>query len=119
MFLWLTFGDLLGRVPEGSEFGRQGLHRRERDISVTVLGDALASDFCGTQTSIEPGRAKLRISLTLASDDGFGVHGDPQDVVGLISAVIHMGDLREDRVGFGDFFVADFWRPSWDSTQGH
>jgi hypothetical protein len=37
-------------------------------------------------------------------DDGFGVHRDPQDVVRLISDVIHVGDLREDRVGFWDFF---------------
>jgi len=73
IFLWLTFGDLLGIVPEGIEFGRQGLHRGERGISVTVLGDELASDFCGTQTRIEPCRAKLRISLTLAIDDGFHI----------------------------------------------
>jgi hypothetical protein len=30
-----------------------------------------------------------------------------------------MGNLLEDRVGFGNFFVADFWRPSWESTRGH
>jgi hypothetical protein len=52
-------------------------------------------------------------------DDSFGVHRDPQDVVGLSSAVIQMGDLLEERVGFGDFLVADFWRPAWESTQGH
>ena len=37
-------------------------------------------------------------------DDGFGVHRDPQDVVRHISGVIHVGYLREDGVGFGDFF---------------
>jgi hypothetical protein len=71
--LRLTFGDLLGIVPEGVEFGRQRLHRGERVISVTVLGNELASDFCGTQTRIEPCRAKLRIRLTLAIDDGFHI----------------------------------------------
>src|SRR5215831_4756268 len=68
-FLRLTFGDLLGIVPEGIEFGRQGLHRGERVISVPVLGDELASDFGGAQTGIEPCRAKLRIRLTLAIND--------------------------------------------------
>ena len=55
------------------EFGRQGLHRGERVICITVLGDELASDFCGTQTGIEPCRAKLRISLTLTIDNGFHI----------------------------------------------
>ena len=54
---------------EGVEFGRQGLHRGERVISVPVLGDELASDFGGAQTGIEPCRAKLRIRLTLAIND--------------------------------------------------
>jgi hypothetical protein len=72
-FLRLTFGDRLGIVPEGIEFGRQGLHRGERGISVTVLGDELASDFGGTQTGIKPCRATLRISLTLAIDNGFHI----------------------------------------------
>ena len=70
-FLRLTFGDRLGIVPEGIEFGRQGLHRGERGISVPLLGDELASDFCGTQTGREPGRATLRIRRTLTIDDGF------------------------------------------------
>src|SRR5262249_48015341 len=69
-FLRLTCGHLLGRVPEGIEFGRQRLHRGERVSSVTVLGDALASDFCGAQTGREPCRAQLRLRLTLASDEG-------------------------------------------------
>ena len=86
IFLWLTLGHLLGIVPEGIEFGRQGLYRGERGIRVTFLGDELASDFRGTQTGIEPGRAKLRVRLTLAIDDGFhigqqggqaGFHGLP------------------------------------------
>ena len=37
-------------------------------------------------------------------DDGLGVQREPQDVVGLISEVMHGGDRCEDRVGFGDFF---------------
>jgi len=49
---------------------RQGLHGGEDGISVTVLGDALASDFWGTQTGREPGRASLWSSLTLTLDDG-------------------------------------------------
>src|SRR5262249_35194345 len=36
--------------------------------------------------------------------DGFGIHRDLQDVIRLISAVMHGGDLCEDRVGCGDFF---------------
>jgi hypothetical protein len=71
--LRLTFGDLLGRVPKGIACGRQGLHRGERVISVTVLGDALASDCCGTQTGREPCRAQLRIRLALAIDNGFHI----------------------------------------------
>ena len=55
------------------EFGRQGLHRGERGIRITVLGDELASDFCGTQTGREPCRAKLRISLTLTIDNGLHI----------------------------------------------
>jgi hypothetical protein len=71
--VWLTLGDLLGIVPEGIEFGRQGLHRGKRVISVTVLGDEWAADFRGAQPRREPGRAKLRLRLTLAIDDGFPI----------------------------------------------
>src|SRR5262249_50344830 len=76
-FCRLTFGDLLGIVPEGVECGRQRLHRGARGLRVTVLGDEWASDFCGTQTRREPCRAKLRLRLPLASDDGLHIaqHG--------------------------------------------
>ena len=80
-----TFGNLLGIVPEGIELGRQGRPRGERGISVTMLGHELASDFCGTPPGIEPCRAQLRSSLTLAIDTGFHItqHGGQGGVHGL------------------------------------
>jgi hypothetical protein len=65
--------------------GRQGLPRGERGIRVTVLGDALASDFCGTQPRREPCRAQLRLRLTRALDDGFhsAQQGGPVGFYGL------------------------------------
>src|SRR5262252_5155946 len=37
-------------------------------------------------------------------DDSLGVHRDPPDVICLLSAMMHVGDLGAERVGFGDFF---------------
>ena len=52
-------------------------------------------------------------------DGRFGIHRDAQDIVCRIGGVVDLGYLLEDRVGFRDFFVADFSRLSSGSTLGH
>lgn len=79
-FLWRTLGDLLRRVTKGVELGRQRLHRGERVRRGALLGDELAADFRGTQTGREPGRATLRVRLTLAIDAGFDIGSQGRQV---------------------------------------
>src|SRR5215510_8835956 len=73
IFLRLTLGYLLRVVAEGVEFRREGLHGGQGVICVALLGDELASDFGGAQPSIQPGRPKPRVSLTLAINKGFDI----------------------------------------------
>jgi hypothetical protein len=73
IFLGLTLSDLFGIVTQGVEFRCECLHGGQGSVRVAFLHNELTSDFGGTQAGIEPRRAKLRVGLTLAIDDGFDI----------------------------------------------
>src|ERR1700675_102106 len=73
IFLGLTLCDLFGIVTQGVEFRRERLDSGQRGVRVAFLHDELTSDFGGTQSGIQPRRAKLRVGLTLAIEDGFDI----------------------------------------------
>src|SRR4030095_7254892 len=81
IFLGLTLGDLFGIVTQGVEFRCERLYGGHCSVRVSFLHDELTADFGGTQSGIEPRRAKLRVGLTLAIDDGFDIGEEGGQVI--------------------------------------
>jgi hypothetical protein len=47
IFLWLTFGDFLGKVAQRVEFGGNRLHRWQCRVGVALLRNELTAHFGG------------------------------------------------------------------------
>lgn len=77
----LTLCDLVGIVTQGVELRRERLHGGQRGVRGALLYDALTSDCGGTQSSRQPRRAKLRVGLTLALDDGCDIGEEGGQVI--------------------------------------
>ena len=73
IFLGLTLSDLFGIVTQGVEFRCERLHGGQGSVCIAFLHNELTSDFGGTQSGVEPRRAKLRVGLTLAIDEGLDI----------------------------------------------
>jgi hypothetical protein len=69
IFLGLTLRDLFAIVPQAVALRCERLHGGQGSVCIAFLPNELTSDCGGTQSGVEPRRAKRRVGLTLALDD--------------------------------------------------